>query len=213
MKTFIGGKEIELYGKTELSKAFTNVVQSYLNSGFMIWMSGCSGSQGEIMKVDLSNDNGKTVYRVWMDDECRWGGENPEKYHVYEVNTVKIFVKKYEIKYPGSTLWMKEGEEVESYIYYKIDDCKCIYVVDENDFIELMKIHDNRRHVHYSTYYSNKERKLSNSSFKAAFKVARKEKGYKSILLKDITEVTRDNRGYYTISFSNRHSLSVKIAK
>ena len=213
MKTFIGGMEIKLYGKKELSQIFTNVVQSYLDSGFMIWMSGCSGSQGEEMKIDLSNDNGKTVYRVWMDKVRLYGSEIREKYNVYDIDTVQIFVKKYDIKYAGQTLWMKEGTQVECYTYYLIDERKDVYVSNLNDFVELSGIQNIRRDVRYSMYYSNKERKLSNSSFKAALKVARKEKGYKSILLKDITEVTRDNKGYYTISFSNRHSLSVKIAK
>lgn len=213
MKTSIGGKEIKLYGKEELSQVFTNIVQSYLNSGFMIWMSGCTGSQGEEMKIDLSNDNGKTVYRVWMDKSTLYGSEIREKYHVYDIDTVQIFVKKYDIKYAGQTLWMKEGTQVECYTYYLIDERKSVYVSNLNDFVELSGIQNIRRDIYYSTYYSKKERKLSNSSFKAAFKIARKEKGYKSILLKDITEVTRDDRGYYTISFSNRHSLSVKIAK
>ena len=213
MKTFVGGMEIKLYGKKELSQIFTNVVQSYLNSGFMIWLSGCTGSQGEEMKIDLSNDNGKTIYRVWMDKSSLYGSEISEKYKVYRIDTVEIFVKKYDIKYTGQTLWMKEGTQVECYTYYLIDERKNVYVSNLNDFVELSGIQNIRRDVYYSMYYSKKERKLPNSSFKAAFKVARKEKGYKSIQLKDITAVTRDNRGYYNISFSNRHSLSVKIAK
>lgn len=213
MKTFVGGKEIKLYGKREISQVFTNIVQSYLNDGFIIWMSGCSGSQGEEMKVDLSKDNGKTIYRVWMDKGNLYGSDIREKYNTYRIDTIEIFVKKYDIKYDNQTLWMKEGEKVESYTYYLIDERKGVYVFDLDNFAELIGIQNIRRDIYYSTYYSKKERKLPNSSFKAAFKVARKEKGYKSILLKDITEVTRNNQGYYTISFSNRHSLSVKIAK
>lgn len=213
MKTFIGGMEIKLYGRKELSQVFTNIVQSYLNSGFMIWMSGCTGSQGEEMKIDLSNDNGKTVYRVWMDKIRLYGSELREKYNVYDIDTVQIFVKKYDIKYAGQTLWMKEGTQVECYTYYLIDERKDVYVSNLNDFVELSGIQNLRRDVYYSMYYGNKEKKLSNSSFRAALKVARKEKGYKSILLKDITEVTRNNQGCYTISFSNRHSLNIKLAK
>lgn len=210
MKTFVGGKEIKLYGRTELSQVFTNLVQSYLNSGFMIWMSGCSGSQGEKMKIDLSNDNGKTVYRIWMDEEHLYGREAEEKFHSYGVDTMKIFVKKYDITYNNQTLWMSEGEEVESYTYYRIDDRKDIYVFNSDDYIELNGIKTLRRDIYYSMYYSKKERKLSDSSFRAAWNVAKKEKGYKSILLKDITEVTRYAKGY-TISFSNKPSLSVNI--
>ena len=128
MKTFVGGMEIKLYGKKELSQIFTNVVQSYLNSGFMIWLSGCTGSQGEEMKIDLSNDNGKTIYRVWMDKSSLYGSEISEKYKVYRIDTVEIFVKKYDIKYTGQTLWMKEGTQVECYTYYLIDERKNVYV-------------------------------------------------------------------------------------
>ena len=213
MKTFIGGMEIKLYGRKELSQVFTNVVQYYLNSGFMIWMSGCTGSQGEEMKIDLSNDNGKTVYRVWMDKGSLYGSEIQEKYNSYRIDTVEIFVKKYEIKHKNQTLWMKEGTQVECYTYYLIDERKEVYVSNLSDYVELLGIQNIRRDVYYSTYYSSKERKLPSSSFKAALKVAKKEKGYKSIQLKDITEVTRDYRGYYTISFSNKHPLSVKLEK
>lgn len=210
MKTFVGGKEIKLYGKKELSQVFTNLVQSYLNSGFMIWMSGCSGSQGEKMKIDLSNDNGKTVYRIWMDEEHLYGRDVEEKFHSYGVDTMKIFVKKYNITHNNQTLWMSEGEEVESYTYYRIDERKGIYVFNSDDYIELNGIQNLRKAIYYSMYYSKKERKLSDSSFRAAWNVAKKEKGYKSILLKDITEVTRYAKGY-TICFNNKPSLSVNI--
>ena len=210
MKTTINGKEIKLYGKKELSQVFTNLVQSYLNSGFMIWMSGCSGSQGEKMKIDLSNDNGKTVYRIWMDEEHLYGRDVEEKFHSYGVDTMKIFVKKYKITYNNQTLWMSEGEEVESYTYYRIDERKDIYVFNSDDYIELNGIRILRRNIYYSMYYSKKERKLSDSSFRAAWNVAKKKKGYKSVSLKDITEVTRYAKGY-TISFSNKPSLSVNI--
>ena len=78
---------------------------------------------------------------------------------------MKIFVKKYDIEYKYQTLWMKEGEEVECYTYYKVDDRKDVYVSDVNAFVELSEIQNIRRDVRYSIYCSKKEHKLSNSGY------------------------------------------------
>ena len=212
MKTFIDEKEIKLYGKNELSQVFINVVQSYLNSGFMIWMSGCSGSQGEEMKIDLSNDNGKTVYRVWMDKTTLYGSEIREKYNVYDIDIVQIFVKKYDIKYTGQTLWMKEGTQVECYTYYLIDQRKGVYVSNLNDFVELSEIQNERQRVRWE---SKKEWKsVSSIPSKILLNVVRKQKGYKSVAAKDIQSVERRvGKGYYRINFNNRSTLLLEIAK
>lgn len=212
MKTFVGGKEIKLYGKKELSQVFTNIVQSYLDSGFMIWMSGCSGSQGEIMKVDLSNDNGKTVYRVWMKDDRLYGDDIEKKFHSYDVDVMKIFVKKYDIEYTCQTLWMKEGEEVECYTYYKIDDYKDIYVFDECDYVDLIWIHNERQRVRWELRKDWVS--ISGIPSKILLSVVRKQKGYKSVTAKDIQSVERRiNKGFYKINIANRSSLLLKIVK
>ena len=212
MKTFIGGKEIKLYGKKELSQAFTNIVQSYLNSGFMIWMSGCSGSQGEEMKIDLSNDNGKTVYRVWMNDDHLYGDDVEKKFHSYDVNVMKIFVKKYDIEYKCHTLWMNEGEEVECYTYYKIDDHKDVYVFDECDYADLIWIHNERQRVRWELKKDWKS--VHGIPSKILLNIVRKQKGYKSVAAKDIQSVERRiNKGYYKINITNRSSLLLEIVK
>jgi len=212
MKTFVGGKEIKLYGKKELSQAFTNIVQSYLNSGFMIWMSGCSGSQGEEMKIDLSNDNGKTVYRVWMKDERLYGDDVEKKFHSYDVNAMKIFVKKYNIECKHQTLWMREGEEVECYTYYRIDDYKDVYVFDECDYADLIWIHNERQRGRWDLRKDWES--ISSVPSKVLLNIVRKQKGYKSVAAKDIQSVERRiNKGYYKINIVNRSSLLLEIAK
>lgn len=205
MKTVIGGVEVELFGKKELSERLTEMIQYFLEKGYIFtYVDG--GTQGEKTKVDLSNDGGKTVVRIWMNEDY----EYIEKYR--SIHVMRIFAKKYENVDTYSTLWMDKGELIFKSDFYCIDDDKKIYtesILALNNIIELRK---NRWNGPFHSYrYSG--RKVSNNCFKAALPLINKQKGYKTVRLLDIAGIVKFDT-YYRFDFHGRKSsLVVEILK
>ena len=182
MKTTINGKEIKILGRQEIGMAFTQKVNEYLSRGFIFnWARSSGGTQGEEMKACLTNDGGKTVYIIFLEDA--FGGfENPDK--------MIIQVKKYENADDSSTLWLNQGEFVEHIIFYTLETTgKCFksrWVESLEDY-ELIKAIQNKRyaiHRECDIVFSDKYKKL-------AWKIIRKKSGYKSTPLKDVIKVIR----------------------
>lgn len=178
MKTTINGKEIKLYGDKELSEIITNKVTEYLANGFLIWYTHCSGSQGEEMKVDLSNDNGNTVYRIWMEKiySCSRLGDG-----------ISIFIEKYTNAKNKRTLWRNKGETVFEKSFVCINDsfCKDIYCDAENKTYFENKIRDR-----FDSKYFFNGRNI-NVSKKVLLRCVKAQKGYKSVKEKDIVSIIR----------------------
>lgn len=199
MKTTIRGKEIELFGNAEISKIYTSVVQGYLSLGFILsYGPYSSGTQGENMKVDLSNDNGKTVYRIWLvsDRESLLSDESWVR-----IDILSIVVKKYDGQL--NTLWFSRGELVSEEKFYSITDghsrhtCYCRSKEDSVMFEEMRKERWHNRYVE-----GRRIVELPAKYYKLVYKVTKKITGYKSLPLSSITGVSRDERNYY-VSFSN----------
>ena len=216
MKTTINRKEIKLFGRQELSAEFTKIIQEYLLKGFMINYSEASrGSQGEEMKLDLSNDGGKTVYRIWMDKdyaqmdvEKTWG----------RIDTMEIIVEKFENAYNTSTLWAGKGETVFEKKFYRIDEGysrNAVYCENKEDYnlfyAEREQRWENKRGTEFDRYGRNKK-ELAAKYNQIAIKSVRKMKGWKSALLKDIKRVDRRFGYGYEVIFNNGKSCLIKTA-
>lgn len=209
MKTTINGKEIKLFGMAEISAIYTQTIQSYLAQGFVFAVGEfCRGSQGETAKVDLTNDGGKTVYRVWL-----YGSYHSDISHRRSCDILNVVVKKYENVHENSTIWYSEGVVVSQKTFWSIGErwSKKVYVETEEEFDIINNIRNERirRHYEIGDYVT-----LNNVSKKVVFNLAKKQKGYKSILLKDIQSVQRRiGKGYYKINIANRSYLLLEIAK
>ena len=210
MKTTINGKEIKLFGMAEISAIYTQTIQSYLAQGFVFAVGEfCRGSQGETAKVDLTNDGGKTVYRVWL-----YGSYHSDIAHLRSCDTLSLVVKKYENVHENSTIWYSEGEVVSQKTFYSINErgSRKVYVETEEEFDIINNVRNERSHRRYEMKRDYVT--LDNVSKKVVFNLARKQKGYKSILLKDIQSVERRvGKGYYKVNIANRSYLLLEIAK
>ena len=215
MKTTINGKEIKLFGRKELSAEFTKIVQEYLAKGFVInYSEASSGHQGEEMKLDLSNDGGKIVYRVWMDKEYE-----VEK-TLQRIDTMVIFIEKFEDAYNASTLWAGKGETVFEKKFYRIDEGYskfAVYCENKEDYnlfyAKREQRWENKRGTELDSYGRNKK-ELAAKYNQIAIKSVRKMKGWKSALLKDIKRVDRRIGYGYEVIFNNGKSCFIKtVAK
>ncbi len=204
MKTFVGGKEIKLFGENEISAIYTGIVQCYFDIGYKLAVGNFGGgSQGEIAKIDLTNDNNKTVFRVWV-----------MKGYASDYETLSIIVKKYKNVYNNSTLWYSEGETLSerkfySICYYPRRNRKEVYVESIEDY-NLVHAKSYERAV--ARYERQSEWRKLDISVKTVWNVVKKQKGYKSVSIKDITLVERRiNKGYYRVEVKNRGPVLLEI--
>ncbi len=204
MKTTINEKEVRLYGRKELSKEFTRIASGYISEGYLInYSAASSGSQGEEMKIDLSNDGGKTVLRVWMDK----GSEKVGSEWYQKADVIKITVEKFEDAENKTTLWYGRGEKVLEKTYYHIArrDRDEIYCEEKSEYLQIAEKQEARWRA------SRIEREyveVSESYKKIALKSVKKIKGYKSTLLVDIEKIFRQKNKY-----SNGFSVKLKNGK
>ena len=196
MKTTINGKEIKLFGRQEISEEFTNIVADYLALGYIFFYSRASGgTQGEELKADLSDDGGKTVYRVWLftdreksDNEKKWMG----------LDVIKIVIKKY--NNDGRTFWLNEGELILEKTFYQITEhyLESIYCEDKKDCEAI----EEKRSERWHNSHISDCKELPEKYFRLALKCIRKKEGWKSQQLKNVTRVFKI-KGGYQIHFNN----------
>ena len=213
MKTTINGKEIKLFGMSEISDVYTLTVSHYLSQGFKFAIGGFgNGSQGEISKTDLTNDGGKTVYRIWAKEDYVSDFSNYKSRYV-----LSIIVKKYENVNDNGTLWYSEGEIVYKTSYYSILDYhrgnKKLYVESEEDFELINRLQFQRAEIRWEMKKDFEE--IHSIPSKVLLNIIRKQKGYKSVQSKDIARVERRvDRGYYRIDFiGHKSSLLLELKK
>lgn len=207
MKTTVDGKEIKIVGKNDISIAFTQKVNEMLNQGFVFYF--YSGTQGEEGKVCLTKDGGKTVYVFYAHIERESFGE---RWYERCENVYVLTAEKFEDCYPKKTLWLGKGEKFYEEKFYCIDSSKGVYVETIEEFKLIDKITQERIELRYRTNGNNLV-KLSSKVNKAALKIIRNKKGYKSVSLKDIDCVVHRIGYGYTFNFtreSGKASFSIK---
>ena len=204
MKTTINGKEIKLYDDNDINAIYTDLVSEYISKGFVINFRTVRGSQGEESKIDLTNDDGKTIYRIWILIEYVDGINNKklviviEKFLNFEARDILLFGR---------------GEKILEKDFYFINKrSRNIYVESKDDFEIIVEIQKSRTYLKYKEFYGLIE--LSDSCKKIALKIIRKKKGYKTVKIDDLNSVSRryDVNGYY-FDFKKKENFAVRIKK
>ena len=208
MRTTLNGKEIQLLTRNDIYKIVSEITAEKIANGYTLYF--LSGSQGEEGKICFTNDGGKTVLVYWIHkeyekvDDDSWGSD----YVMY------ITGKKYEDVYSGKTLWFNKGEEFFDEKFYELESKNEVYVSDFEDFKAIRKIHEERRDLKYKCVEISQNKKIVPT--KAVLKVIRKQKGYKSVSLKEISFVTHKIGYGYIVCFvrdSNRSTLGIPLTK
>ncbi len=198
MKTIVNGKTIKLFDKAGIGVEFTKVVNEYLQNGFVFNLAeSTSGSQGEEMRVNLTNDGGNTVYVIYV-DRCSISDENFRK------QGLNLVVEKFVDVKNASTLWRGRGEVVSERMFYCISDFyyNPVFVDNKADFEAITKISNERCHAKYVG--NNKFKKLPATSNKVAFQILKKMKGYKTVPLKNIEFVAHEIGGGFYVKLNNQ---------
>ena len=151
------------------------------------------------MKVCLTNDGGKTVYVIYLEKHYEFQG----------ADTMKLQVRRYRDANNKYTLWLKEGEEVYTKIFFEIGRRKDAYIEDFADWKAINEKQFERWQRRNEARTAKQETVLPKSTWKIAVNMLKQRKGYKSTQLKDIEKVVRRN-GSVCVYIKSKGYISVR---
>ena len=195
-----------LYNIKDVTKEFTDKVAEYIAKGYRFAMS-MSGHQGEEMKVDV--ENGKGTVRIRLES---FSDESFSDYDNY-VDGLELIVEVYDrVVYDiFSTLWSGKGKELYNKRYYSVTSRNSSSFSDSLEEIESYK---KIRRARAQSRKTSVDYKYVNTpkAMRIAYNWAKRQKGYKSISISNITGVERlitpDNRVKYEIEVSKASGTS-----
>lgn len=176
-----------------ISAIATAKVAEYIADGYILNTGTMSGSQGDILKVDLVK-GGKTV-RIRMFDT----------YAGNRGNTVHVETSVYACGFEGgkaATLWNGDGDVIDTRSFYSITDYspfgKLIYTEDEAEADRIEAIRNARRAAGYRKPRSRSRRVMTKIPSETVAEILKTRPGYKRIKSEDIGPVYRIDGHYYT---------------
>lgn len=96
---------MKIYRKNNIENIYSEMVQAYMEKGYRINTTTMSGSQGEIAKVDLTND--EEIVRISI-DRTRYCDNDA----YYNGDSITIKAERYPMS-DTDLLWTGKGEEIE----------------------------------------------------------------------------------------------------
>lgn len=188
----------------DIATIATAKVNELIANGFIFNFGTMAGSQGDDFKADLTK-NGIT-YRVRVFHEFKY-----EDFDDVEI----LEVRKYEQDFADdsfASLWNKDGEVVESHIWYRMRNRNGYVYTDD---AEAFKAADE---LSCARYINRKDdRTKSVISPEKVIEKIRAHRGYKRAQVKDIKRIVRKNDKYtgkvtYVVEFKNRVSKTADFA-
>jgi len=189
-----------LYFENDINKKYTEIINSYINKGYVINYKTINGMESEICKIDLTKDC-KTIIRIRIEKTNSDDFNNNEIKNSYDIksNSIKIVIEKFNNN-ASNDLWNDKGENIHTIIYYAINNNrngKDIYTDSMFDALDCENIHWKRIREKYNDGH------VINCNYNKIVKMLKNHKGYSAITKKDIISVKRYNN-YYEISVKNK---------
>lgn len=182
----------------DIAAIATAKVNELIANGFIFNFGTMAGSQGDDFKADLTKDG--ITYRVRVFHEFKY-----EDFDDVEI----LEVRKYEQDFADdsfASLWNKDGEIVESHIWYRMKNRNGYVYTDD---AEAFKAADELSCARYIN--RNDDRTKSVISPEKVIEKIRAHRGYKRTKVEDIKRIVRKNDKYtgkatYVVEFKNRVS-------
>ena len=187
--------------KKDIEKAFTEKVQEYLMKGYRFYSDGMRGSQGELAKVVLTDDNELII--IYLDEDHR----PLEVIH----NSVILFVEKQPCT--KHTVWLHEGDIIEKTVWYDLSGGYGEYYLDSNDpkMNDIIAIKCYRRNLRHNSKNSKNVEFTSDKAKKIILPLIKKQPKCKSKTINDIVSISRrynsSNSSYYVVQFKDYKTL------
>lgn len=190
--------------KKDIEKIYTNTIMEYLNKGYRINSSTMNGSQGEIAKVDLTND--KEVIRIYLSSSTNYSERYWTECIILTVgrNTDRLTGMRYDI------IWNDNLEIISEQKFYKIG-LNSNYYGTKEEAVEAMKKSSSRIKNRYVSQ-NNSVITLPDKAKEIVFPFVKKQYKCKSIKVNEIEKVekiiTNGKSEYYIKARGRTYMLS-----
>lgn len=173
----------------DVEQYYSDKVRECLNNGYRFYHNSMSGSQGDVCKVALTDDEDIITIRL-TSYQTRVVSESKE---YISINYCKVIIEKY-YDFEASTLWNDKGEYISSKFFYVVKNPYGKTVFTDN-YIEAVNIalkqslrFDNSEKKEYKNVFDGNKTKL--------LSILKNHQGFSSVTKKDIIEVVHSNDGY-----------------
>lgn len=203
--------------RKDIENLYTDTIKEYLEKGYRIYYSTMGGSQGEIAKIDLTND--KEVIRILLEsnNECYRG--NPVHKHI-DLNYFTIIVGRNTDKLIGDTffdtIWNKNLELISEIRFYKIGRKNNSFFGTKQEAIDAMLKYYER--LKFKSFYWADERIEINSdeAKRIVLPFVKRQYKCKSATVKDIEKIEKviseNGKVYYMVQVKGkRYKMNNKI--
>ena len=188
--------------RADIDRAFTEVIGKYIANGYITYTATMGGSQGEIGRIDVTNDGGKTVYRIRMDKDYNAKLNADDKYGYYKAIVVEVRKYVNGVDFNHTTIWNDKGTVVENYVWYEVRDDK-VFTTDK-EFVREVGAKRTARWRRFEERVDGVDRIFTNATITDKLMTyINNTKGFKAVRRRDIKDVWRRGNRYY-IDFKNR---------
>ena len=175
----------------DINRIFTEWVKDYLDSGYTFNLNTSNGTQGEIMKADLTRDNGRSLVRVVLSKFH----EPTDKWYCY-MDGMVMQVRLFEDVEPWKeTLWNDKGIVLlERKFYGLTDQYNLTALTEDKGFaMECFK----KRNSRSSNPSLRRKISLTKGIKEKALALVRNKDGFKRTTVDMISEMEFYGNAYY----------------
>lgn len=187
--------------RKDIENLYTDTIKEYLEKGYRIYYSTMGGSQGEIAKIDLTND--KEVIRILLESKNECYRDNPVHKHI-DLNYFSIIVGRNTDKLIGDTffdtIWNHHLELISELRVYKIGRRNNSFFGTKQEAIDAMCKYYER--FDFRDLYSRDEIIFSDKAKEIILPWVKRQKKCKSVNVKQIDEVKK-------VIYYNRKGIEV----
>lgn len=176
--------------RKDIENIYTDTIKDYLNKGYRIYYPTMGGSQGEIAKIDLTND--KEVIRILLGSKTENYREHPV--HKYmDLDYLAIIVGRNTDKLRGNSfsdiIWNEHLELISEIRFYKIGRRNNSFFGTKQEAIDAMCKYYER--FDFRDLYSRDEIIFSDKAKEIILPWVKRQKKCKSVNVKQIDEVKK----------------------
>ena len=195
--------ENRIFKRVDIDRAFTEVINKYFVNGYVAHTATMGGTQGEVGKIDVTNDGGKTVYRIMLYKDYAKKLNDDDKYGHERAMIVEVRKYVRGVDFHHDTIWNDRGEGIEYYEWYEVDDEK-VFTNNRNFLREIKAKRFGRYRRWYRDFNDIANRALNNATITDKLMTyINNTKGFKAVKKRDIKNVWRDGKRYF-VEFKNR---------
>lgn len=199
--------------RKDIENLYTDTVREYLDNGYRIYYSTMGGSQGEIAKIDLTND--KEIIRILLESKNECYMDNP-----IDLNYFAIIVGRNTDKLIGDTffdtIWNGHLELISELRIYKIGRKDNSFFGTKQEAIDAMLKYYERLKFRSFDWVEERVELNSDEAKKIVLPFVKRQYKCKSATVKDIEKIEKiihkNGKVYYMVQVKGkRYKMNNKI--